>query len=237
MKIEDATPNSANQMSDLEHRQAIDSQRQDGSAPPPTSDTAGGDGLTKVVVALMKGVVYQETDPGLWQQLLNLQARVRDYVAVLGLTLMLDEAEGYAWLHTRQTSEGEEPPPRLVARRQLSYPVSLIIALLRRKLAESDAGGGDTRLILSRDDVVDMVRTFLPAGTNEARLVDQIEAHLNKIVDLGFIRRLRGQAHLIEVRRILKAFVDAQWLNEFDDRLKNYRALIAAQKQNSNGGD
>ena len=217
-------------MSTSEQREEINSQERSGSAPVSTSDAAGDDSLSKVIVTLMKGVFYRETDSGLWQQLLNLQARVRDYVAVLGLTLMLDEAEGYAWLHTREAAEGETPPPRLVARRQLSYPVSLIIALLRRKLAESDAGGGDTRLILSRDDVVEMVRTFLPAGTNEARLVDQIEAHLNKIVDLGFIRRLRGQAQLIEVRRILKAFVDAQWLSEFDDRLKNYRTLIAAPK-------
>ena len=224
-------------MSTSEHREETNSQVRNGSVSGPASDSAGDDGLSKVIVTLMKGVLYRETDPGVWQQLLNLQARVRDYVAVLGLTLMLDEAEGYAWLHTRAAAEGEAPPPRLVARRQLSYPVSLIIALLRRKLAESDAGGGDTRLILSRDDVVEMVRTFLPAGTNEARLVDQIEAHLNKIVDLGFIRRLRGQPQLIEVRRILKAFVDAQWLSEFDDRLKNYRALIAAPNHSSTGDD
>jgi hypothetical protein len=190
---------------------------------------AGPDPLSRVVIALMKGVLYQESDPGLWQQMLNLQARVRDYVAVLGLTLMLDEAEGYAWLRTREAGDDEEPLPRLVSRRQLSYPVSLIIALLRRKLAESDAGGGDPRLILTRDDVVEMVRTFLPAGTNEARLVDQIDAHINKIVDLGFVRRLKGQPHLIEVRRIMKAFVDAQWLNEFDDRLGNYRSLLEGQ--------
>ena len=224
-------------MSTSEQREEINSQERSGSAPVSTSDAAGDDSLSKVIVTLMKGVFYREADSGLWQQLLNLQARVRDYVAVLGLTLMLDEAEGYAWLHTREAAEGETPPPRLMARRQLSYPVSLIIALLRRKLAESDAGGGDTRLILSRDDVVEMVRTFLPAGTNEARLVDQIEAHLNKIVDLGFIRRLRGQTQLIEVRRILKAFVDAQWLSEFDDRLKNYRTLIGAQNHPSTGDD
>lgn len=193
------------------------------------------DGLSRVVIALMKGVLYQETDAKLWQILLNLQARVRDYVSVLGLSLMLDEAEGYAWLHTREPAPGEEPLPRLVARRQLSYPVSLVIALLRHKLAEHDALGGDTRLILSREDVVEMVRTFLPAGTNEVRLVDQIDTHLNKIMEFGFIRRLRGQAHLIEVRRILKAFVDAQWLNEFDSRLKAYQKSLEAEEQSENG--
>lgn len=201
----------------------------------PMPTPTDGDGLSKVVVTLMKGVFYQEADPKLWQQLLNLQARVRDYVAVLGLTLMLDEAEGYAWLRTREALEGETPPPRLVVRRQLSFPVSLIIALLRRKLAEADAGGGDTRLILSRDEVVEMVHTFLPAATNEARLVDQIDAHLNKIGELGFIRRLQGQARLIEVRRILKAFVDAQWLGEFDARLKTYRDLLTADTSAAGG--
>lgn len=195
------------------------------------------DGLSRILIGLMKGVQYQEADARLWQQLLSLQARVRDYVSVLGLTLMLDEAEGYAWLRTREPTEGEEALPRLVGRRQLSYPVSLIIALLRRKLAEFDAGGGDTRLILSRDEVVEMTRTFLPDATNEARLVDQIDAHLNKIVDLGFIRRLRGQENLIEVRRILKAFVDAQWLNEFDNRLKEYQERKMAEARTQGGGD
>jgi hypothetical protein len=195
------------------------------------------DGLSRILIGLMKGVQYQEADPTLWQQLLSLQARIRDYVSVLGLTLMLDEAEGYAWLHTHEPAEGEEALPRLVGRRQLSYPVSLIIALLRRKLAEFDAGGGDTRLILSRDEVVEMTRTFLPDSTNEARLVDQIDTHLNKIVDLGFIRRLRGQENQIEVRRILKAFVDAQWLNEFDNRLKEYQERKMTEARTQDGGD
>jgi hypothetical protein len=67
---------------------------------------------------------------------------------------MLDEAEGYAFCVPGQDDDEDDsatrPSPRLVARRQLSYPVSLLLALLRKKLAEFDAGGGDTRLILSR---------------------------------------------------------------------------------------
>jgi hypothetical protein len=101
--------------------------------------------------------------------------------------------------------------------------VSLIIALLRKKLAESDSSGDDTRLILSVEEIADMVKVFFPASGNEARLLDRINIHLNKIADLGFIRRLKGQKDKIEVIRILKAFVDAQWLNEFDERLKEYQ--------------
>lgn len=185
----------------------------------------------------MSGVVYMENDPKLWQHLLDLQARVRDYVIVMGLALILDEAEGYAWLHTMPPTEGTPPLPRLVGRRRLSYPVSLIIALLRRKLTENDAQGGDSRLIISRDDIVEMTRTFLPEGSNEARLVDRIDAHINKILDLGLMRRLRGQDKIFEVRRVMKAFVDAQWLNEFDTRLKEYRGHLQDSPPAAGGDD
>lgn len=188
--------------------------------------------LSLVLIALMKGVLYREQGAGLWQPLLDLQVRVRDYVAVLGLELMLDEAEGYAWLRTRAAGDDQAELPRLVGRRQLSYPVSLLIALLRRKLAEFDAGG-DARLILSRDDIVELMRTFLPPGSTEARLVDQIDAHINKVVELGFARRLRSQEQMIEVRRILKAFVDAQWLNEFDARLQTYQATLSSAEEST----
>ncbi len=188
-----------------------------------------GIALSRVLVGLMKGVVYRESDAPLWQDLLVLQARARDYVAVLGLELMLDEAEGHAFLRTRASQEGEPELPRLVPRRALSFPVSLLLALLRKKLVEFDAAGGDTRLVLSRDEVVELIRVFLPAGSNEARLIDQVETHLNKVVELGFARRLKapGGDQAYEVRRILKAFVDAQWLAEFDQRLLAYRASLS----------
>jgi hypothetical protein len=189
--------------------------------------------LSALVIPLLKGVLYQETDPPAWNALLGLQARVRDYVAVLGLELHLDEAEGYAFLRSRAEPDDEDAAarlPRLVARRPLSFPVSLLLALLRKKLAELDAGGGDTRLVLSREEVVELIRVFLPAGSNEARLIDQVDTHLNKVAELGFVRRLKtqpGQPAMIEVRRILKAFVDAQWLAEFDARLAAYRSTLA----------
>lgn len=191
--------------------------------------------LSPVAVTLLRGVLYQEENPELWNLLLKQQAGIRDYMAVLGLELMFDEAEGYAFLRSRPEDEDAEAIPRLVVRRQLSYPVSLLLALLRKKLAESDAGGGETRLIMSRDEVAEMIRIFFPAGSNEARLIDQVDATLNKIAELGFIRRLRGQGHMIEVRRIIKAFVDAQWLAEFDQRLDEYRRHGAQAPEGSDG--
>ncbi len=188
--------------------------------------------LTAVVVPLLKGVLYREDEPALWTALIELQSRVHDYTAVLALDLVVDDSEGYAFLQSRAAAEDGDSPklPRLIRRQPLTFPVSLLLALLRKKLLEFDASGGDTRLILSRDAVVEMIRVFLPAGSNESRLIDTIDAHLNKVIELGFVRRLKllttGQEAMFEVRRILKAFVDAQWLTDFDQRLAAYRAQL-----------
>lgn len=182
--------------------------------------------LPLVVTHLMKGVVYADSHEKVWHHLLPLQAQVRDYVGVMGLTVVIDEAEGYAFLRSKLDDEEDGPLPRLIPRRALSFHVSLVLALLRKKLAEFDASGAETRLVLTREQLVEMVRMFLPESSNEARLVDQIDTHLTKIVELGFLRRITGQEAAYEVRRILKAFVDGQWLSEFDQRLADYTALL-----------
>jgi hypothetical protein len=202
-----------------------------------TDYLAGQDAnLSITLITLLKGVQYREADERQWSALIDLQARLRDYAAVLNLDLIVDEAEGYAFLKSRpEPEDGETAPrvPRLIARRPLSFQVSLMIALLRKKLVEFDAGGSDTRLILNRDEAVELVRVFLPDGSNEAKLIDQIDTTLNKVVDLGFLRKLKPTSGTLagvpsfEVRRILKAFVDAQWLAEFDARLAQYRAHLS----------
>lgn len=189
--------------------------------------------LSQAVTQLMKGVVYRDTHDKAWRHLLALQPQVRDYVAVLGLLVVIDEAEGYAFLRQRPADDPDEPNPlpRLIPRRSLSFHVSLLLALLRKKLAEFDAHGGDSRLMLSREQITEMIRVFLPPTSNEARLTDQIDAHINKAVELGFLRPAKNSEQTYEVRRILKAFVDGQWLADFDTKLAEYGALLAGEEQ------
>jgi Domain of unknown function (DUF4194) len=198
--------------------------------------------LSTLMIVLLKGVIYREGDELLWSSLLTLQARVREYVSVLNLELVLDESEGYAFLKSKAEVPDDEIAaklPRLIARRPLSFIVSLLLALLRKKLAEFDAGAGQNsdgkRLVLAREEIVELLRVFLPEGSNEAKLIDQLETQINKVVELGFLRRLKPTSSAqqpvhYEVRRILKAFVDAQWLAEFDARLAAYRVQLGAEE-------
>jgi Domain of unknown function (DUF4194) len=189
-------------------------------------------GLSLAVIPLMKGVVYRDAHERAWLQLTQLQPQVREYVEVLGLQVVIDEAEGYAYLRQRPADEDDaEQLPRLIPRRSLSFHVSLLLALLRKKLAEFDAQGGDTRLVLTRAQIAEMIRVFMPATSNEARLTDKIDEHINKVADLGFLRQVKSTAQggeqAFEVRRILKAFVDGQWLADLNAKLSEYASLLA----------
>jgi hypothetical protein len=183
--------------------------------------------LPVAVTQLLKGVVYRDTHDRAWRSLTEFTSQARDYVGTLGLEIYIDEAEGYAFCRQREPDPDEpDPLPRLVPRRTLSFHVSLLLALLRKKLAEFDAQGADTRLILTRGQIAEMVRVFLPSSSNEARLTDQIDTYLNKCAELGFLRPVKTGEPAYEVRRILKAFVDGQWLAEFDERLAEYGKLF-----------
>ncbi len=192
--------------------------------------------LPNVLIALMKNILERESAPILWQGLLAHQARVRDHVGVIGLDLVLDEAEGHAYLCQKPQVEGEPELPRLVTRRQLGFSLSLMLALLRKKLAEHDAKSGEVRLVLSKADILDMVRLFLPATDNEARLKDRVDRDIGRVVDLGFLRQLKGRDDTYEVRRILRSFVDAQWLGKLNQRLADYAGHASEAVEGEAGG-
>ena len=84
--------------------------------------------------------------------------------------------------------------------------------------------------MLTREQIAEMVRLFLPASSNEARLSDQIDTYIHKAAELGFLRHVKGSEPVYEVRRILKAFVDGQWLADFERRLADYAVLLSGQE-------
>jgi hypothetical protein len=178
--------------------------------------------VAAAIIRLMQGVVYRESDEDTWITLERLGGGVRDHFATIGVDVVIDDAEGYAYLRSRPTEDGDEALPRLVRRRALTYNVSLLLVLLRKRLVEFETTGGEGRLVLSTEQIVEMLRLFQSESTNDARAVDQAETTIKKAAELGFLRQLRGQSDQWEVRRILKAYVDAQTLSDFAAKLREY---------------
>ncbi|MBB0994762.1 DUF4194 domain-containing protein [Dietzia sp. SLG510A3-3B2-2] len=187
----------------------------------PTPERAAPERAVAVsAIRLMQGVVYQETDA--WDDLVRHQGAVRDHYAVVGLEVVIDDDEGYAYLRTADTPEGEDALPRVIRRRSLTYADSLLLVLLRKRLAEFESAGDPGQLVLTHDEIVEMIQLFLARSTDEAREAHQVDASINRLVGMGFLRQLKDRKGTWEVRRILKAYVDAETLSDFSAKLAEY---------------
>ena len=116
--------------------------------------------------------------------------------------------------------------PRLVQRYQLSYPVSMLLVQLRKALGEQDTASGDTRLVISFADIMRRMEPFLPVPGNEMKFRQSLEHTIGQVVQLGFLQKLKGSEDEYEVRPVLRSFVDAQWLSDFNEKLAEYEALV-----------
>ena len=154
---------------------------------------------------------------------MRLETKVRDYLQVLGLTLTLDMDEGYAYVAQDDDDDSESEIPKLIAKRPLSYEASLMAVLLRKRLAEADRESGSSKVIVEREQIHNMMQTWLGNQNNEAKQKDQVEALINQMLKLGLLRKMKEDNHF-EISRIIKAFVDAQWLISLDEKLAAYQA-------------
>jgi hypothetical protein len=180
--------------------------------------------FSRCVVALLRGIVFKERQFDIWATVLEEKTKISDYVQKIGLELIIDEIDNYAYLRQAELSE----VPRLVPRHQLSYPVSLILVMLRKSMGEYDAVNGDSRLIITKADIIEKMRGFFRPKANEVKFVGEMERHIQRIVDMGFLRPLKDGDTAYEIEPVLKSFVTASWLSEFEERLQDFAARYAA---------
>ncbi|MGD0885526.1 MAG: DUF4194 domain-containing protein [Thermodesulfovibrionales bacterium] len=180
------------------------------------------------IIRLLQGVLHSD-DKEAWALLISYESDVRRFFDGIGLDVVHSEADGYAFLRHQTLPEDSLPKiPRLIEKRHLSYPVTLLCVLLLERLYRHEAEGGDTgRLILTTDDIKVIMADYLPDKPNAAKLIDSIDTHINKLVTAGLIKRLSGSEEEFEVRQVLKAKIPAEALQEIKEKLKEHKIADA----------
>ena len=69
---------------------------------------------------------------------------------------------------------------------------------------------------------------FLPVATNEMKFRQSIEHLVNSALCMGFLQKIKSKDTDYEVRPMIRSFVDAQWLADFDARLAVYQTALSA---------
>jgi hypothetical protein len=175
-------------------------------------------------ILLLKGLFYrQDNERAFFELLNNSYGIISEYFDNIGLEVRVDESDGYAYLLNKVYEDDEEPLPKLITQRELNYKTSLLCVLLRKKIADFDMQSDDERAIISKEDIVSSLLLFLDVKFNEVKLLKEIDATIKKVQDIGFLKKIKSDEEIYEIKSSIKAFVDGFWLDEFDKRLKEYK--------------
>lgn len=172
------------------------------SLPPPVPWSAAA-------VRLLHGIVYHD-DPGDgWERILAGLTPLSDYFARVGLMLVVNEEDGFAYL--RQIETEEFPPeypslPKMFRSVRLSFEASLLCVLLREELRQFEEEiHPDGRCVVTQASLLEVWGTLIPGEFDAVRLNRNLSGQLRKLEELKFVRLYEKTPPSWEVRRILKA--------------------------------
>lgn len=174
------------------------------------------------ILKLLQGVVY--SDDFHWERLQTYLTPIKEYFAKIGLKVCNYKDDGFAYLEQPipNPEDNAEPLPRLIVRHRLGYKVTILCVLLREELRMHDSSPTKSRLILSIEKLRDLLLQYLPKNNNEEKFRQEVRKLVQQVVDLGFLKLLSGDEENYEVRRILKAKINAETLSRLKKNLENY---------------
>jgi hypothetical protein len=173
-------------------------------------------------VRLLQGVVYEE-DEAAWNILLANESELADYFLRIGLALVIDRGDGLAYLRQLgddERTDGYERLPRLFRRTPLGYEATLLCALLRdeyRRFEDEDLD--NQRCVVETDALVDAWKDFFPASADELQLRKRLSTNLRRLEELKFVKLFQSAPESWEVRKLLKARLPVEELENLRDRL------------------
>ncbi len=169
---------------------------------------------------LLKSVVYHD-DPA-WMLIRDYELPLREYFGKIGLSIHLDEIGSFAYLYDESRDDDNQSTlPALTTRRNLSFPDTLLLVLLRERLDEHEMRDLDgAKLILSGDELVEMIGVFM-GDHPDARKVEQSSiSSVKRLARYGFLtQRSDGR---FEVRPLLRAKIGADELEAIKIRLGSF---------------
>ena len=180
--------------------------------------------LSNAYISLLKGVIIKENKEKIWDTILNYRNQIEDYFRQLGLTLKLYEEEGYCYLQQIEDDETDNLL-KLVPKVSLSLHLSLLLVSLRKYMLESTANG-DEKIVISKEEIFIKMKNYLKETSNEIKQEKEIISYIKKVEDMKFIRKLKNSDNKYEILRLLASFVDAQWLDDLDKRIIEYKEHI-----------
>lgn len=182
---------------------------------------------TPVLVKLLKGPL-EYMDKALWEQLLHYQVELTKFLQQIGLVLILEKEDGYAYLEQMKGDEGD-PLVNWMRRSPLTYDESVLLVLLREMMADFEVGDVTAReLVRKRREIKEYAEHFLKENVSRIRFIKELDRLIDRVEDLGFLEKTE-EAELLDeqkfrIKKWIKARIDEEVLNNFKNSLSEYAA-------------
>ena len=96
--------------------------------------------------------------------------------------------------------------------------------MLREELSRFETEEVDSEIcVVEEADLFEQWKAYHPANSDETKLLRDFKSALKSVEDSGFACPLKGEPPSWEVRRILKAKLDARRLEQLRDELLAYQ--------------
>ena len=181
-----------------------------------------------VIIKLLQGPVYVD-EKNVWRDLQAWQSSIQDYFGKIGIELLINETDGFARIVQPETDEQEEknPLPRLMRKQTMNYETTLLCVILREILEEFDIISEGTKLFLTQKDIKERIELFYKEQTNKSKLWKELAKPINSLQNIGILKLTREDLvnkdnNQYEVKRIIKALVNNEKLEEIKNKLENY---------------
>jgi Domain of unknown function (DUF4194) len=172
-------------------------------------------------VRLLQGVVYSD-DSKAWELLLRHRSDLIDLFATLGLVLIVNESDGFAYLRQLSDDErtdGYQEIPRLFRRISIPFDVTVLCVLLRDELRRfEDEDLDNERCVVHCDSLLEVWKSFQPVELDDVQAKRTLDAAMRKLEQMRFVRPF-GDDNEFEVRRILKARLPLETLEHLRSQL------------------
>lgn len=177
---------------------------------------------SKAIVKLLKSTV--ERNSNIWEDVLHYQKEIQEYLAKIGLELIVKKDEGFAFVKQFEDSEGNTLG--LVQRRQIGFETSIVLVVLRQSLEDFDNNPTQlaTEKFITDSEIKDELELFLPEKYNKAKFLKDLDKYIKSAVDLGYLKEIskKDNETKYQIHRIIKEKVTLDILQEFRNELEKY---------------
>lgn len=177
---------------------------------------------SKAIVKLLKSIV--ERNSNIWEDVLHYQTEIQEYLAKIGLELIVKKDEGFAFVKQFEDSEGNTLG--LVQRRQIGFETSIVLVVLRQSLEDFDNNPTQlaTEKFITDSEIKDELELFLPEKYNKAKFLKDLDKYIKSAVDLGYLKEIskKDNETKYQIHRIIKEKVTLDILQEFRNELEKY---------------